>query len=140
MLVPIVCFERGRPIEHLSKPYYDAIDEETKKRQKFLETKEVDELIEKLLIARGVEDNQELTDLEKAVQNLRNEEFKDMFIQLYEQGKLSELKGAVAQQLYNIYKDTPEFLALEKIGLGPRNYCCRKAFLCHPRNLFEIVH
>src|SRR6056300_1538976 len=42
-------------------------------------------------------------------------------------------------QLAFFYKYSPEFLALKDIGIDQKRYCCRRMFLCHPRNLDKLI-
>ena len=141
MLIPIRCLTCGKPLQQLEERYYRFLDNEKARRNRFLESKEASSLISQLEKARYIENKKDLTDLEKALSEHDNKDFKELFIELYEdnQRNLPEFKGTIAKELYLIYKNTPEFLALESVGLGPKKYCCRSIFLCHPRVLFDIV-
>ena len=43
------------------------------------------------------------------------------------------------KELAEKYRYTPEFRAMEEIGIPTKRYCCRRMFLCHPRELGNVI-
>lgn len=120
MLFPIVCFTCGKPIQQHQKRYYELVDKYNAEKNSYLSNQSTEQLITKL--------KQKFSSLNTV------KSFEENVISYWEEEKDEEVR-----ELANKYRYTPEFRAMEDIGIPVKRYCCRRMFMCHPRELGNIV-
>lgn len=133
MLFPIVCFSCGTPVQQHEEQYYKLVDKYTKKQNEFFIKPEIEVLKSELHEFFSTKKNQQYESLIYAIKD--ESTFEQNVINLAQIYKENESLN----QLAFFYKYSPEFLALKDIGIDQKRYCCRRMFLCHPRNLDKLI-
>lgn len=120
MLFPVVCFTCGMPIQQHQARYYELVDKYTAERNAYLTRPATEQLINNL-----------------------KEKFSSIdSVKSFEENLISysnQVDDAQVRTLAEKYRYTPEFLAMEEIGIPTRRYCCRRMFMCHPRELGNVI-
>lgn len=120
MLFPIVCFTCGMPIQQHQKEYYRLVDAYTSEKNTYLAKPNTEALIKKL-----------------------KEEFNSInSVKSFEENVISYSENSEDQNIKELaekFRYTPEFKAMEKIGIPIKRYCCRRMFMCHPRQLENVI-
>lgn len=121
MLLPISCFSCGMPLQQHEKKYYEVLDAHKLEYNEFFSDDSTQEAINKLKMSNEFKTSGYTS-------------FENFVIKNYLNSSNNKLKK-IAEK----YKYTPEFMALKEIGINERRYCCRRMFLCHPRELASII-
>jgi len=120
MLFPVVCFTCGMPIQQHQKKYYELVDKYTSQRDLYLT----------------------LPATETLINDLKEKFSSENSVKSFEENVISysnQVNDAQVKQLAEKYRYTPEFRAMEELGISTKRYCCRRMFLCHPRELEKII-
>ena len=120
MLFPILCFTCGMPIQQHQKRYYELVDKYNGEKNAYLSQPSTEMLIE------------ELKEKFSSVDSVKS----------FEQNVISyseEQENTKIRELAKVYRYTPEFRAMEEIGIPLKRYCCRRMFMCHPRELGNVI-
>ena len=121
MLFPVVCFTCGMPIQQHQKRYYELVDKYTAEKNMYLMRPSTETLI---------------NELKSKFSSLNS-------VKSFEENVISyardETSNTSVQELAEKYRYTPEFRAMEEIGIPTKRYCCRRMFLCHPRDLGTVI-
>lgn len=133
MLFPVACFSCGSPVQQYEDQYYKLVDNYTKKQNQFFIKPEIEILKNELYEFFSTKKNQQYETLVYAIKD--ESTFEQNVINLAQIYKENENLN----QLAFFYKYSPEFLALKEIGISEKRYCCRRMFLCHPRDLNKLI-
>ena len=121
MLFPVLCFTCGMPLQQHQKRYYELVDKYTTEKNTYLMKPTTEVLINEL----------------------KNKFSSINSIKSFEENVISYSKEDTGnirvRELAEKYRYTPEFRALEEIGIPTKRYCCRRMFLCHPRDLGTVI-
>ena len=120
MLFPIVCFTCGMPIQQHQKRYYELVDKFNEEKNTYLTKRSTEVLIENL------------KEKFNSINNVKS--FEENVVSYSKEYENEELK-----QLAAFYRYTPEFRAMDEIGIPVKRYCCRRMFMCHPRELGTVI-
>lgn len=121
MLFPVLCFTCGMPIQQHQKRYYELVDKYSTEKNTYLMKPSTETLINDL--------KQKFSSLDSV------KSFEENVISYAKQ----ENSEPVVRELAEKYRYTPEFRAMEEIGISTKRYCCRRMFLCHPRDLGTVI-
>ena len=121
MLFPVVCFTCGMPIQQHQKRYYELVDKYTAEKNMYLMRPSTETLIN------------ELKSKFSSINSIKS--FEENVISYARE----ETSNTSVQELAEKYRYTPEFRAMEEIGIPTKRYCCRRMFLCHPRDLGTVI-
>lgn len=121
MLFPVLCFTCGMPIQQHQKRYYELVDKYTTEKNTYLMSPSVENLINEL--------KQKFSSFDSV------KSFEENVISYAKQ----ENSNPMVTNLAKVYRYTPEFRAMQEIGIPTKRYCCRRMFLCHPRDLGTVI-
>lgn len=121
MLFPVLCFTCGMPLQQHQKRYYELVDKYTTEKNAYLMKPTTEILIN------------ELKDKFSSINSVKS--FEENVIS-YSKEDAGNIR---VRELAEKYRYTPEFRALEDIGVPTKRYCCRRMFLCHPRDLGTVI-
>ena len=121
MLFPVVCFTCGMPIQQHQKRYYELVDKYTAEKNMYLMKPSTETLVN------------ELKNKFSSINSVKS--FEENVISYAKE----ETNNTSVQELAEKYRYTPEFRAMEEIGIPTKRYCCRRMFLCHPRDLGTVI-
>lgn len=133
MLFPIVCFTCGLPLQQDEEKFYKLVDYYRQEQTKFLSLPSTESMINELKNFFITKKSEKYQDYAYLINEIRT--FQDNIITLAEVYKNDPLINQIAET----YKYGPEYLAFKEIGIEERRYCCRRMFLCHPRELGSLI-
>lgn len=121
MLFPVLCFTCGMPLQQHQKRYYELVDKYTTEKNTYLMKPTTEVLIN------------ELKNKFSSINSIKSFEENVISYSKEDTGNIN------VRELAEKYRYTPEFRALEEIGIPTKRYCCRRMFLCHPRDLGTVI-
>ena len=122
MLFPILCFTCGMPIQQHQKRYYQLVDKYTTEKNMYLARPTTENLIN------------ELKEKFSSINSVKSFEESVIFYSNQQNDPSPSIK-----ELAEKYRYSPEFRAMEEIGIPTKRYCCRRMFMCHPRELGNVI-
>jgi DNA-directed RNA polymerase subunit N (RpoN/RPB10) len=109
------------PLQQHQKRYYELVDKYTTEKNTYLMKPTTEVLINELKVKFS------------SINSIKS--FEENVIS-YSKEDTGNIR---VRELAEKYRYTPEFRALEEIGIPTKRYCCRRMFLCHPRDLGTVI-